>query len=274
MTHVFISYSNKDRDLAASLATALEAQGFSVWWDFNLVGGVNFRKEILEQLNAARAVIVIWTENSVISEFVLDEADHAKSEKKFIPVRAGRLEIRSIPLGYRSAQTYPVSDTDRIIAALKALGLQQDVKDNGLPRAGAAQSRDGSRIAWRGLAAGIVILGALGAAYFLPGGKPPILEEESTWVQSKAKWTSEAMGNYLDKYPQGPHAKWAKALMKTDMGILCKSEGKWFSLDSLDAAKKLDCKELKKMEVRQHNSNDTDGRLGGRSKGIPDKPAY
>jgi hypothetical protein len=123
MADIFISYSSKDRQLAAALALDLKAHGFSVWWDFNLVGGAGFRQQILEQLNFARAVIVIWTTNSVRSEFVLDEADHAAARKRLIPLRVNDLDIGSIPLGYRQLQTHLLDDRARLLEALRALSL-------------------------------------------------------------------------------------------------------------------------------------------------------
>ena len=33
MADIFISYSQKDRDVATALAAALEARGYTVWWD-------------------------------------------------------------------------------------------------------------------------------------------------------------------------------------------------------------------------------------------------
>jgi len=75
MAHVFISYSSTDRDIAQALATELETNNLSVWWDFRLVGGQTFRKAIDQELNAAWAVVVIWSESSVESRFVIDEAE-------------------------------------------------------------------------------------------------------------------------------------------------------------------------------------------------------
>ena len=99
MADIFISYKSEERALPEALASDLRAAGYSVWWDVDLVGGAAFRAQILEQLTAARAVIVIWTPASVRSEFVLDEADHAKREGKLIPVRAPELDPRRHPLG-------------------------------------------------------------------------------------------------------------------------------------------------------------------------------
>ena len=131
MADIFISYSSRDRQLAVTLARDLQAQGFSVWWDFNLVGGASFRQQILEHLNAAYAVIVIWTNNSVASEFVLDEADHAHREKKLIPLRAEGLDISAIPIGFRQIQTIPLSDQERLFQALNNLKVSPSQTEDG-----------------------------------------------------------------------------------------------------------------------------------------------
>ena len=123
MADIFISYKSEERALPEALASDLRAAGYSVWWDVDLVGGATFRAQILEKLNAARAVIVIWTPASVQSEFVLDEADHAKQQRKLIPVRVPELDPPGIPLGHRQAQTYLLSERPRILGALQAMGL-------------------------------------------------------------------------------------------------------------------------------------------------------
>src|SRR5262245_2952961 len=59
MTDIFISYSSRDRYLVQELCTFLGAQGWSVWWDRNLLAGDPFTGEIVKQLNLARVAIVI-----------------------------------------------------------------------------------------------------------------------------------------------------------------------------------------------------------------------
>jgi len=220
MVDVFISYSNKDLDLAESLAAALEAKGFTVWWDFNLVGGANYRKEILQQLQAARGVIVIWTENSVTSEFVLDEADHAAAEKKFLPVRDHKLKIRNIPLGFRGAQTYPLTEIDRIAAALNAMGVEPAGEGNSVyQRVPRSRSR---AFPWRAVVTGFLAIGLVGAVVygFLPGRRADA-DEDSVWHHARTTWTREAMRDYLNHYPEGFYHRKARALIEWDMGVLC-----------------------------------------------------
>ena len=46
MADIFISYARGDGEKIERLAAALEAEGFSVWWDRNIVGGSEFSKDI------------------------------------------------------------------------------------------------------------------------------------------------------------------------------------------------------------------------------------
>ncbi len=86
MADFFISYSRPDRALAQRVANALAARGHSVWWDREIEVGENFRASITRELRAADVVIVIWSENSIDSTFVCDEADRANKSKKLVPI--------------------------------------------------------------------------------------------------------------------------------------------------------------------------------------------
>ena len=119
MADIFISYSHKDRDVARGLADFLDGSGYSVWWDYELVGGTKYRKEIKAQLDTAKAAIVIWTADSVESEYVIDEAEDAKSQGKLIPTRDPELEIKYIPMGFRQTHTDPVTKPDLILKSLE-----------------------------------------------------------------------------------------------------------------------------------------------------------
>ena len=65
VSDIFISYAREDRALAQALANDLQARGYSVWWDIELVGADDFQDVILAALAKARAAIVIWTKASV-----------------------------------------------------------------------------------------------------------------------------------------------------------------------------------------------------------------
>ena len=74
MADIFISYLREDIDAAEQLAGALEAHGWSVFWDRRIPAGKRFDDFLDEQLQAARCVIVLWSRGSILSPWVRDEA--------------------------------------------------------------------------------------------------------------------------------------------------------------------------------------------------------
>ena len=58
---IFLSYSRTDKARVAPLVAALEAQGWSVWWDPGITPGDEFDALIGAELEGARAVVVVWT---------------------------------------------------------------------------------------------------------------------------------------------------------------------------------------------------------------------
>src|SRR3954467_8946667 len=100
MADIFISYATVDRPFARRLADALEAHGWSVWWDHrSLRGGQHFDRVIEEAIRDARVVVVIWSKVSVESGWVRDEATHALNENKLVSLRIDRAIL---PLRFRN----------------------------------------------------------------------------------------------------------------------------------------------------------------------------
>jgi hypothetical protein len=120
MSDIFISYSKADRALALKLSAFLEAEGWSVWWDKSLGAADLYRDEIMKQLAAARAVITIWTENSVKSDWVRAEAGRAKAEGKLIPVKTPDVAYADIPLPFGEMHTENLESSELIRAAIVA----------------------------------------------------------------------------------------------------------------------------------------------------------
>jgi len=100
---VFLSYKAEDRARLEPLVLALEAEGFSVWWDAHIGGGTNWRQDIQDHLDAAKCVIVAWTKRSVgpEGEFVRDEASRARRRGTYLPVRIDDVDP---PLGFGEVQ--------------------------------------------------------------------------------------------------------------------------------------------------------------------------
>ena len=102
-TDVFVSYKAEDRARLRPLIAALEAEGFTVWWDTHIGGGAHWREDIQEHLDAAKCVIVVWSKRSVGIEgdFVRDEANRARKRGAYLPVR---LDPVDPPLGFGEVQ--------------------------------------------------------------------------------------------------------------------------------------------------------------------------
>lgn len=118
MADIFISYSKSDHALALKLSIFFESEGWSVWWDTSLGAADLYRDEIMKQLVAARAVITIWSQSSVHSDWVRAEAGRAKAEGKLIPVKTTELTYADIPLPFGEMHTENVSSTALIRAAI------------------------------------------------------------------------------------------------------------------------------------------------------------
>ena len=101
MTDVFISYARADRTRVEPLAQALEDAGFTTWWDDDLAGGVEYSREIEARIHEARAVLVLWSETSIESTWVADEAELGRDLGKLVPVL---LDDVAPKMGFRQFQ--------------------------------------------------------------------------------------------------------------------------------------------------------------------------
>lgn len=100
-TRVFLSYSRGDRPRALKVIAALEASGIDVWWDGMLTVGDAFAQTTEAALETADAVVVLWSETSVQSHWVRDEATRGRDRGCMVPVS---LDGAQPPLGFRQIQ--------------------------------------------------------------------------------------------------------------------------------------------------------------------------
>jgi hypothetical protein len=119
MADVFISYAAQQRALTEGVARAVEDSGYSVWWDTDLLANQSFRNEIDKQLDASRAVIIIWTPQSVGSQWVLAEADHAWRQGKLINTHTADLPPHAIPKPFNQIHAVAVTDAAAVMAAVQ-----------------------------------------------------------------------------------------------------------------------------------------------------------
>ena len=102
MADVFVSYSRSDKARVAPLVAALEAEGWSVWWDPAIAPGQQFDRMIADELERARAVLVVWTADSVESRWVRGEARDGADRGILVPVQFGSARL---PIDFRAFHT-------------------------------------------------------------------------------------------------------------------------------------------------------------------------
>jgi TolB-like protein len=102
MADVFVSYARSDKPRVAPLVAAIEAQGWSVWWDPAITPGQEFDQQIEVELKAAAAVLVVWTPSSVSSRWVRGEAREGADRGILVPVR---FEGAELPIDVRALHT-------------------------------------------------------------------------------------------------------------------------------------------------------------------------
>lgn len=126
MATIFLSYAAADRARVQPLVTALEAQGFDVWWDRDISLGESYHRVIEQALKSAACAIVVWSKNSVGSEWVANEASEARKRSILVPAFLDEVEP---PLEFRHLQS------------ARLVGWQGDVGDPNLQQLIAAVRR-------------------------------------------------------------------------------------------------------------------------------------
>lgn len=93
--HIFISFRTEERAAAEALKSALEKGGFSVWWQENIQCGREWHGDIDAALLSAGCVVVLWSPESIKSQWVKHEASQAVARGVYTPVRLVPMEIGS-----------------------------------------------------------------------------------------------------------------------------------------------------------------------------------
>ena len=90
MSDIFISYAREDLDKVRPIAEALEAHGWSVWWDPKIRSGMPFDRVIEKALAETRSVLVVWSHASVDSDWVRAEASYGLNKGVLISIAIER----------------------------------------------------------------------------------------------------------------------------------------------------------------------------------------
>ena len=84
MPEVFISYARPTENEARRVAEALKALGFDVWLDDELLPHRPYAEVIEERLHQAKAVVVLWSQQALHSQWVRSEANHGRAANKLV----------------------------------------------------------------------------------------------------------------------------------------------------------------------------------------------
>jgi len=122
MADVFVSYARADKARVAPLVAAIEAKGWSVWWDPEIAPGQEFDDQIEAEIDAAKAVLVVWTPTSVASRWVRGEAREAAERNILVPVRFGQARL---PMDVRAIHTTDLDDWNENAASAPAQSCLQ-----------------------------------------------------------------------------------------------------------------------------------------------------
>jgi len=102
MADVFVSYSSEDRDRVVPLVEAIQRRGWSAWWDRNIDAGTSFDREIERAIDDAKCVVVVWSKQSIESDWVRNEATEGLDRGALVPVT---IDAVRPPLAFRRVQT-------------------------------------------------------------------------------------------------------------------------------------------------------------------------
>lgn len=86
LADIFLSYAREDTAFAETLVHAFERRGWSVFWDKTIPAGKQWNDFLKSQLQRARCVVVLWSDQSATSEWVLHESSVALHRGTLVPV--------------------------------------------------------------------------------------------------------------------------------------------------------------------------------------------
>ena len=113
MADIFFSYKSDERDRVAPIVAALEAEGWTVFWDRKTPVGISWSQYIQENLAQAQCVVVVWSRQSIESHWVETEAGEGRDRRCLVPLK---LDDVTPPFGFGHIQaadfTRWAGDTD------------------------------------------------------------------------------------------------------------------------------------------------------------------
>jgi len=98
VSDIFLSYDSRDLERIKPLAAALTAQGWRVFYDRTIPPAKTWRQVIAKEIAECRCMVVAWSNHSIESDWVLEEADDGKLRKILVPFFLDNVKL---PWGFR-----------------------------------------------------------------------------------------------------------------------------------------------------------------------------
>ncbi|KAA3656233.1 MAG: TIR domain-containing protein [Chloroflexi bacterium] len=123
MAHIYLCYSNQDKELVDLIEDDLRDRGFHIWRDTTDIGDGVWANAIQSALAAAYTLVVITSEQSMQSETVLKEI--AFAQKRNLPMLLVQLELCTVPEQLERSAVEKISFVRVYQAGLTESGLEQ-----------------------------------------------------------------------------------------------------------------------------------------------------
>ena len=219
MSRIFLSYDHEDVAFAKPLAVALEKAGHTVWYDRHIHGGAQYSQKIEQALDAADAVVVLWSQRSLESAWVRDEAAEGRDRGKLVPLSIGGA---TPPMGFRQYQTIELGawqgrgKVPRLQELLQAVESQAEELppsdaepkiDKALRRSIEYRKRP---LRWWGIAALVALaaLTAAGGVWWSRTASLPVVEVAAANSSAKSKAAASDLYVKLGSLAQVGQGKW------------------------------------------------------------------
>jgi TolB-like protein/tetratricopeptide (TPR) repeat protein len=231
VSDVFISYQRSTEKTARRVAACLREAGHAVWLDADLPPHRTYADIIREQLESARAVVVLWSTAAAQSEWVRAEADYARQQHKLVQVS---LDGSLPPMPFNQIQcadlrgwTGDAADPEwrKIVGAIVQLAGGEPASIPAAPQA----SRLRRRRPWLGIGAaiagGILVLALVGwfmrdrVSWFAPSG-PVRIAILPFRVDSPSSGTKDFADGLADQIQSALNLKQLQVVSGTDAASL------------------------------------------------------
>lgn len=130
MARIYFSYNHKDLDLVNGLASLLKGKGHQTIYDKGLPIGSSWREQLMAELQGADAVVLLWSCNTVNSQFVPAEVGVVRASQRIplLPVIVGEGMVVPPFIQDLLAESLPDGNPDSL--AKLADGLDRSIRQH------------------------------------------------------------------------------------------------------------------------------------------------